>query len=81
MKKLVILLFPVACYSQDSTAINQEVFFSPMLSKYVLVTNNGSSFDSVIHGTLEFVEANKRVEFEKALKRRKGIVVIKAKCK
>lgn len=83
MKTLIILLFPIFCFSQnpgnDSTAITQTIFES--LGKYALVTNNGSSFDSVIHGTSEEIERLKPIEFQKALARRKAIAFVTVKCK
>jgi len=81
MKLLIIFLLTSAiCYGQsDSTAITQEVFFSPLINKYGLVTNNGSSYDNVVHGTLEFVEQQKEIEYQKA--RRKPIRIVTVKCK
>jgi len=83
MKKIftvIMLLTSAICYGQtDSTAIRQEVF--PSLGKYALITNNGSSYDNVVHGSLEFINAQKPIEFNKALARRKVIAIITAKCK
>jgi len=82
MKLLIIFLLTSAvCYGQDSTSIKQEVFFSPLINKYGLVTNNGSSYDNVVHGTLEFVEQQKEIEYQKAWLRRKPIRIVTVKCK
>ncbi len=77
-----VLLIALSLFTQkDSTPIKQEIFFSNLLQKYVLVTNNGELFDSVVHGDSLFIEAQKRVEFEKALARRKAVAIVTVKCK
>jgi len=76
-----ILLF-IGCdkaLGQDSTQIKQEVFES--LGKYALLTTNGSSYDNVVHGSLEFVESQKENEFQKAWQRRKPLAIVTIKCK
>ena len=82
LKKLIAVfcfLISGICYSQDSTGIKQEVFFS--FGIYHLVTNDGSLYDNVVHGSLEFIEQQKPIEFNKAFLRRKPIANITAKCK
>lgn len=93
MKLLIILLFPVLCNGQiilmrpgqkikftpigQDDSIHQEVF--PSLGKYALLTTDFAIYDNVVHGSLEFIEAQKPIELNKA--RRKPVAIIKAKCK
>lgn len=82
MKKQIILfavLFAVSIsgYGQKDS-IHQEVF--PSLGKFALLTSDGSLYDNVVHGSLEFIESQKPIELNKALQRRKTIFIIKTKC-
>lgn len=77
---LLFFLCNKALGQKDSTPIRQEIFFSEVLGKYVLVTNNGELYDNVLHGSREFIEANKEVEFQNAIRRRKPILIIKVRC-
>lgn len=82
MKKLITILFPISAFCQcpkdDTTVIKQEVF--PSLGKFALVTNMGSMYDNVIHGSLEFVQSQREIEIQNAMKRKKPIAIIKIKC-
>lgn len=75
---IITLLISINSYGQQDS-IYQEVFSS--LGKHALLTSDGSLYDNVVHGNLEFIEAQKPIELNKALKRRKTIAIIKAKCK
>jgi hypothetical protein len=80
MKKLLTiatLLISAICYGQ----VKQEIFFSPLLDKYVLITNDGSIYNSSVFGSKEYVESQKQIELNKALAREKPIAIITAKCK
>lgn len=83
MKKLIVILFPISAFCQcpkyDTTVIKQEVFPS-INGQFGLLTANGSIYDNVIHGSLEFVESQKEAEFQKALRRRKAVAIITVKC-
>lgn len=82
MKKLITILFPISAFCQcpkdDTTVIKQEIFQS--LGKFALVTNMGSMYDNVIHGSLEFVQSQREIEIQNAIKRKKPIAIIKIKC-
>lgn len=84
MKKLLILLFPVACWGQcppdDTTAVKQEVFFSLTLNKFVLVTNMGSMYDNVVYGSKQFIAAQKPIEYANALRRKKAVALVTVRC-
>jgi len=57
---IVLFIISINGFSQkDSSAIHQEIF--PSLGKYALLTNDGSIYDNVVHGSLEFVEGQKIV--------------------
>lgn len=75
---IIILFICVNGYGQKDS-LHQEVF--PSLGKYALLTSDGSLYDNVVHGSLEFIESQKPIELNKALQRRKTIAIIKAKCK
>ena len=74
--KLIFLLFPFFAFSQ----VRQEVFQLPN-GTYGLVTNDRELYESVIFGTLEFIEQRKIVEFQAAMRRRRATHIIKAICK
>lgn len=69
------------CPPDDTTAVKQEVFFSPLLNKYVLVTNMGSMYDNVVHGTIQYILQQKPIEYANALRRKKPVATIEILCK
>ena len=66
--------------SFDSASIKQTVFVS-VNSRLGLVTNDVEIYTSVVHGSLEEIEKLKPIEFNKALQRRRPIVIVKANCR
>ena len=94
---LICTLFSINSYGQNlgtvwegcgqrtfiyySDSIHQQVIFSPLINKYTLITSDGSLYDNVIHGSLEFIEQQRLIEYNKALLRRKPIAIITVKCK
>ena len=76
--KWLFLFFPFFVFSQDS--IRQEVFQLPN-GVYGLVTSDRELYESVIFGTREFIEGQKIVEFQAAMRRRRATHIINADCK
>lgn len=71
----------IIIWQRDTTPVKQDTFFSPLLNKYVLMTNMGSMYDNVIHGTIQYILQQKPIEYAAALRRKKPVAIVTIKCK